>query len=244
MENQRRVAVWVLVCALGLGLANAAFGQATITADGRLLDNLVECQDAGGLNAWGPTTWTPGSIGAAFNQTRTYNGISPNAEVEADGIAVQSSTLNGSTTFTSVTASGSAYGFVNVGGVDPENWGHVDVESYFFITFQIATAQDYTLMGTLNRDAVSGPGVRLRLRDVDHAVNLQNTTTAGTYDWQGTLSPGTYELQARATSLYAGAGYYNETASYENVVFTLVPEPGALSLLLLGLPLLRRRRTR
>jgi hypothetical protein len=230
------------ICALGLVAPNVAVGQATITADNRMIEALVDCTDGGGTWTWGPTTWTPSAPGAAFNETLEYNGISPNAQVDADGIAIQSSSLDGSTTFTSLTTSGSAYAFANVSGSSP-NFAQVDVESYFWIQFTIDTAQDYTLTGALSRDSVSGPSVRIRLRPVG-GDNIHYSTVAGSFDWQGTLEPGTYELQARATSLYAGSSYYNRIASYDNVQFTLIPEPGALSLLVLGLPLLRRRRVR
>jgi len=243
MRKEQGIVAGVVLCALWLAVPDAVFGQATITADGRKLYALLDCQDDSGSSSWGPTTWTPGSIGAAFNQTLEYHGISPGAEVHADGIAVQSSSLNGSTDFTSLTASGSAYGFANNTGFGTANNGYANVESYFFVTFQIATAQDYTLTGSLSRDSVSGPSVRLRLRPLGGA-DIHYSIVAGAFDYQGTLQPGSYELQARAVSLYNGSSYYNRTASYDNVTFTLVPEPSALALLALGLPLLRRSRVR
>jgi len=82
--------------------------------------------------------------------------------------------------------------------------------------------------------------VRIRLRPVGGS-DIHYSPAAGPFDWQGTLEPGTYELQARATALYAGSGYYDREASFDDVEFTLIPEPGALGLLVAGLPLLVRR---
>jgi len=123
-----QAAVWV--CALGLAVPEAAFGQATITVDSRKIEALVDCTDAGGTWSWGPTTMTPSALGATFNETLEYNGISPNAEVDADGIAMQSSSPDGSTNFTSLITSGSACAFADVSGLSP-NDAQVDVESYF-----------------------------------------------------------------------------------------------------------------
>ncbi|MBN1510491.1 MAG: dockerin type I repeat-containing protein [Phycisphaerae bacterium] len=225
MTQGRWIQALGLLCAVSIALPSMAMGQATITQDNRKIESFVDCTDSGGTWSWGPTTWTPSALGAAFNETLEYHGISPNAKVDADGIAIQSSSLNGSATFTSVTTSGSADGFADV-DYGTANSATVDVESYFWIRFTIDTAQDYTLSGTLAKSSGTGPSVRIRLQLVG-GDNILYSTVAGPFSSEGTLQPGTYDLQARATSLYTGSGYYNKQASYENVTFTLgAPLPG------------------
>ncbi|MBN1510492.1 MAG: hypothetical protein JXB13_00620 [Phycisphaerae bacterium] len=243
MREMRVFAVALLVCAAGLAWPGAANGQATLVLDQRSIEAELELEDFGGVTQGGPTTFTPTSMGATFDDGFGYSGDSPAYAAEGECFVTQVSAFDSVPNFTSVVASGTTYAMAST---DYDAiYAEAGAESLLQFQFTLSAAMDYEFSGTLDESAGSGATIRARLRPVSGA-NIFLADAEGPFFSEGTLQPGTYEVHVFAASLGAitDLAYFNRHASFEDVEFTLIPEPGALGLLALGLPLLRRRRAR
>ncbi len=247
VRRKRWCAGVACACTAFLG-GSTLLADATITRDDRFLETSASVTDFGGTVDGPFTSLTPMDVSGfagAFNQSIGYDLLSPAAAAEADSLADQVSTLDGTTTFSSITATGNA----NVDGNTEFDAisSQAFAESNFEFDFEILVAHDFTLTGALNTRS-SGTTVRAKLFTVGGGTEYYSLTAEGTIDGMGTLPAGEYTLQllARSNRAVADGTIYNSDASYDNVVLTLVaiPEPATLALLGLGgLVMVRSRRS-
>jgi hypothetical protein len=232
----------VAVCA---GFAvQATMAGAILTRDERVLDALLDVTDLGGSTMYNPPAFTP-TLGAPLNLDMDSGVMhSPSDGAEGQAQAWQISSLDASPEFMSISADSYSRSY---GTTDDYLIGDAQAEakSDFLMEFTLTMTMDYLFTGSVTDESststTSSTG-RVLLRPLGGS-NIHVLSTTGTFDWSGTLEPGTYELIGTARTLghVFDGGFFDKEAAFD-FEFTLVPEPTTALLVLIGCACVMRRR--
>jgi hypothetical protein len=106
-------------------------------------------------------------------------------------------------------------------------------------------SEPFSFSGTLSQEGDFDGGVSAVLYKVGTIEPIAGRTTPGTFSSSGVLATGTYSLNIDASVNVGSSSLFptaEGSAGYENVMFSVLPEPSALGLAaIFGIVVLRRR---
>lgn len=243
----RRIAC--ALCALaGVSLPRTVQAAASLLTDTRQLEVDVGVgdlfQDVDPLEA----TDGPDFAGADYNKSISYNNVhTSSGAATASATASQISSLLGGTLFTSISAMGQA---TTSGQTDSDAIYAIGYAlSEFDIDFRLLTPHAFTMSGVLD-EVGSGSLAELALSEIGGST-IVTIGDEGAFAEPGNLLPAGYTLpagdyrlriRARVNANIGDSNVFNRSASFQNVQFTLIPEPASGLLIALGAAALARPR--
>lgn len=221
---------------------------ATLTVDDREIEISASVSEGLNSSGIGPLHFFPPVTGELWNTTHSTGLVvsNPMGDAQSSAVATQTSSFDASPEFTTVTASGdaNASGGVDISASNAD--ADSDADSVFDIQFTISSPQTWSITATIEDDG-SGSTGRVRLRPVGELDIFILQGNNGTFNDSagGLLQPGDYQLigEARVAGFAStiGNSLYNKDAAF-SFEFNIVPEPVSGTILLLGAPLILRRR--